>query len=132
MSIGHSIEYGEVVFMADLLLGKAFELDTKPHLPEYDDEEDLKADMKAMSGIVNRLHMQIEVIGSGMQSLRQRHKDLEHPLERRYSLYENMLAQIEMSRHSTLCMHARRYHTLLAELYQSGGPKPTADHLRSI
>jgi len=127
MSIGNSIEYGEVAFMADLLLDKAFEIDTKPHLPKYDDEETLKEDMSIMSGIASRLHMQVDCIGGGMRSLRERHKDLAHPLERRYSLYENMLAQVEINRHSALWMHAVRYHTLLTELYQAGGEKPKPD-----
>lgn len=132
MSIGNKIEYGEVAFMADLILDKAFELDTKPHLPHYDNDETLKADMSVMAGIVSRLQMQVDFISGGMRSLRERHKGLEHPLERRYSVYENMLAQVEMNRHSALWMHAVRYHTLLAEQYQANGPKPTPDHLRSV
>lgn len=127
MSKGHSIEYGEVAFMADLLLDKAFDIDTKPHLPEYSDENTLKEDMTIMSGIVSRLHMQVDCIGGGMRALRTRHKDLTHPLERRYSLYENMLAQVEINRHSALWMHAVRYHTLLAEMYQAGGERPKPD-----
>jgi|GEM_PF-3051605 len=110
-----SFEYDGLVFMAGLVLDRTFD-DVPPVSNDpYTDEDDLRADIEVMSGISDRLHRQSLVIGRSMSNLRERHKTLEHPLERRFSLYENMLCNLEMRRHMALWKHAMRFQYHLAE-----------------
>lgn len=120
----NSMEYDGVAFMAGLVLDRTFDEGIPFPNPPYDDEDTLKADMKVMSGIVDRLHKHSLVIGQSMSSLRERHKTLDHPLEKQFSLYENMLCALEMRKHMALWKHAMQHHYVLAEQWEAFGLTP--------
>lgn len=119
-----SMEYDSVAFMAGLVLDRTFEDSIPFPNPLYADEDTLRADMKVMSGIVERLHKNSLGLGRAMSTLRDRHKTLSHPLEKRFSLYENMLCALEMRKRMALWKHAMQYHYVLTEQWEAFGLTP--------
>ena len=124
-------EYKEAAFMADLLLGTQNHIALDCELDQQH-QEALSADAEHLAQVVDRVRAQTLHITHSLREWTTRHRELQHPIKRRYSAYEGMLCRQDLRQHMILYRHALRDYLRVRKLCNQNASRAAAPASRKL